>query len=55
VLMLTGDLACFIAWIVCLRRDGEQLPPELPVSPEALAYSRFWRRRILEHVQQARR
>jgi hypothetical protein len=55
VLMLIGDLACFIAWIVCLRRDGEQLAPELPVSPEALAYSRFWRRRILQHVQQARR
>ena len=53
--MLIGILGCFAAWIVYLRRDGEDLAPEPPVSPEALAYSRFWRRRILEHVQQSGR
>ena len=53
--MLTGTLACFTAWIIYLRRDGEQLLPEPPVSPEALAFSRAWRRRILEHLQQAGR
>jgi len=53
--MLSGTLACYAAWIVYLRRDGEQLLPEPPVSPEALAYSRVWRRSILEYVQQAGR
>jgi hypothetical protein len=53
--MLMGGLACFGAWIAYLRRDGEVLLPEPPVSPEALAYSRVWRRKILEHLQQAGR
>jgi hypothetical protein len=53
--MLTGSLACFAAWLICLRRDGEELAPEPPVSPEALAYSRTWRRIILQYVQQAGR
>jgi len=53
--MLIGTLACLAAWLIYLRRDGEQLLPEPSVSPEALAYSRVWRRRILEYVHQAGR
>jgi len=53
--MLVGSLSCFAAWLIYLRRGGEETPPELPVSPETLAYSRAWRRRILEYVQQAGR
>lgn len=53
--LMMGTFACWIAWIICLRRDGEQLPPEPPVSPEALEYSRVLRRKILEYVQQAGR
>ncbi|MBV9771347.1 MAG: hypothetical protein JOZ32_17385 [Bryobacterales bacterium] len=53
--MLTGMLGCFVAWMIYLRRDGERLLPELPVSPEALAYSRLWRRILLQYVQQAGR
>jgi hypothetical protein len=53
--MLLGTLACSAAWLLCLRRDGEKLAPEPPVPPEVLAYSRAWRRRILEYVQQAGR
>jgi len=55
VVMLTGMLGCFVAWMIYLRRDGEWLLPELPVSPEALAYSRLWRRILLQYVQQAGR
>jgi hypothetical protein len=53
--MLAGTLGCFLAWLIKLRKDGEILLPELPVSKEDLEYSRAWRRRILQYVQQAGR
>ncbi len=53
--MLVGTLGCFIAWFIKLRRNGERLGPEPPVSKEDLEYSRAWRRRILQYVQQAGR